>query len=139
MLLNEHRNIPGGLVLGGIPDSTALNFSLPGPDIEKTFSGSSESLRILLSHRPSSQGIPASGISLQLSGHTHGGLLFFLSPLISMYNSGYVNGLYRLSTGGALYVSPGTGLWNGFSCRLGIPPEITHIVLSTKKNADSPS
>ncbi len=53
-----------------------------------------------------------------------------------MYNSGYVNGLYSLSTGGSLYVSPGTGLWNGFSCRLGVPPEITRIVLSAKKNAE---
>ncbi len=51
MLINEHRNLPGGIVLGGLPDSAAHNFRLPGPDIEKTFSGSSESLRILLSHR----------------------------------------------------------------------------------------
>ncbi|VTR68108.1 hypothetical protein DESC_690045 [Desulfosarcina cetonica] len=33
-----------------------------------------------------------------------------------------------------LYVSPGTGLWSGFSCRLGVPSEITRIVLRTTDN-----
>lgn len=28
-----------------------------------------------------------------------------------------------------LYVSNGTALWNGFPIRLGVPPEITEIIL----------
>ena len=61
------------------------------------------------------------------------GLLFFLKPLIAYYNSGFVNGLYRTEHGGKLYVSPGTGLWSGFSCRIGVPSEITRIVLKRSR------
>ena len=130
ILNNEHRVLPGGLVLGGVTDRNAPRFGQPAPDMEAAFSGAPEGLRILLSHQPQfGDIIPAAGIDLQLSGHTHGGLLFFLKPLIAHYNKGFVHGLYETDGGGQLYVSPGTGLWSGFSCRLGVPSEITRIVL----------
>ncbi len=129
MLNNEHRVLPGGLVLGGVTDRAAARFGLPGPDIAKTFANAPHGPRILLSHQPQYPGmIPADDVALQLSGHTHGGLMFFLAPLIAHYNSGWVNGLYRTGKG-QLYVSPGTGLWSGFSCRVGVPSEITRIIL----------
>jgi len=130
MLNNEHRVLPGGLVLGGVTDRNAPRFGQPAPDVNMAFSGAPNGPRILLSHQPQyGESIPAKGVDLQLSGHTHGGLLFFLKPLIAYYNSGFVNGLYRTEQGGKLYVSPGTGLWSGFSCRIGVPSEITRIVL----------
>ncbi len=135
MLNNEHRVLPGGLVLGGVPDSTAERFGGRGPDVEAAFAGAPDGVRVLLCHKPNGNGIPAPGVALQLSGHTHGGLIFFLAPLIGAYNAGYVNGLYSTPQGGQLYVNPGTGLWNGFSCRLGVPSEITRIVLH--RRADS--
>jgi predicted MPP superfamily phosphohydrolase len=98
--------------------------------VDAAFSGAPDGTRVLLSHQPQYRdSIPAESIALQLSGHTHGGLLFFLKPLIAHYNKGFVHGLYETDGGGQLYVSPGTGLWSGFSCRLGVPSEITRIVL----------
>ena len=135
MLTNEHRVLPGGLVLGGVPDSTAERFGDKGADVNAAFADASAGPRVLLSHKPNGSGIPAPGVDLQLSGHTHGGLIFFLAPLIGAYNEGYVNGLYHTPQGGLLYVSPGTGLWNGFSCRIGVPSEITRLVLHGKADA----
>lgn len=132
MLNNEHRVLPGGLIIGGVPDNTATRFGDGGTDVKAAFAGAPEGPRILLAHKPNDEELPAPGVSLQLSGHTHGGLIFFLSPLIGAYNAGYVRGLYETPEGGLLYVSPGTGLWNGFSCRLGVPSEITRIVLHRK-------
>ena len=130
MLNNEHRVLPGGLVLGGVTDRNAPRFGQSAPDVEAAFSGAPAGPRILLSHQPQfGSSIPSAGVALQLSGHTHGGLLFFLKPLIAYYNKGFVSGLYLTVHGGLLYVSPGTGLWSGFSCRLGVPSEITRLVL----------
>ena len=130
ILNNEHRVLPGGLVLGGVPDRNARRFCQNAPDVETAFSGAPAGPRILLSHQPQfDDSIPAKGIDLQLSGHTHGGLIFFLKPLIAHFNKGFVHGLYDTILGGQLYVSPGTGLWSGFACRIGVPSEITRIVL----------
>ena len=133
MLNNEHRVLEGGLVLGGVPDNTAARFGGRGTDVNAAFEGAPEGPRVLLAHKPNDKGVPAPGIDLQLSGHTHGGLIFFLAPLIAAYNDGYVRGIYETPEGGLLYVSSGTGLWNGFSCRLGVPSEITRFVLHAQK------
>lgn len=134
MLNNEHRVLPGGLVIGGVTDRNASRFGHSAPNVEATFTHAPEGPRILLSHQPQfGESIPAKGIDLQLSGHTHGGLIFFLKPLIAHFNKGFVHGLYETGLGGKLYVSPGTGLWSGFSCRIGVPSEITRIVLKCEK------
>lgn len=51
-----------------------------------------------------------------------------LDRLIASANNGFVSGLYEA---GALklYVSNGSGIWNGFPFRLGKPAEITLIIL----------
>ena len=131
MLENEHRTltVAGGaaLVIAGVPDQAGLHYGGAGPDIEKTLAGAPDTVRVLMAHRPN--GIAEMiNADLQLSGHTHGGHLFFLKWLISTFNGGLVEGLYDLG-GRALYVSPGTGIWSGFSCRLGVPSEITRIIL----------
>ncbi|MBQ4616639.1 MAG: metallophosphoesterase [Mailhella sp.] len=132
MLNNEHRVLPGGIIIGGITDRTAKRFGLPGPDLAAAFAGAPDGPRILLSHQPAvGDAVPSSAVDLQLSGHTHGGLLFFLKPLIAYYNKGFVSGLNDTGTG-QVYVASGTGLWSGFSCRLGVPSEITRIVLKRK-------
>ena len=133
ILENTHASIAGKLILGGVTDPAARRFGFSGPDIKKTFSGAPDGIKILLSHRPSTSGIPAAGIALQLSGHTHGGHLFFLKPLIAHFNNGFVSGMYETGEGGKLYVSRGTGLWNGFSCRLAVPSEITALHLHRQK------
>ncbi len=129
MLENEHRVLPCGITVGGVTDTAARAFGLPLPDAAKAFDGAPEGIRLLLSHRPSSPGIPAADAALQLSGHTHGGHISFMRWLVARFNSGFVGGLYRLRNGGSLYVSSGTGLWNGFSCRIFVPSEIALLIL----------
>ena len=68
------------------------------------------------------------GVDLQLSGHTHGGQILGAHLLAQWANQGFVSGLYDVE-GMQLYVSNGTGLWNGFPIRLGRPAEITQITL----------
>ena len=138
MLENGHRALPSGLVIGGVTDSAARAFGLPMPNVAKAFEGAPEGIRILLSHRPASRGIPAKGVALQLSGHTHGGHITFMRPLVAHFNAGYVGGLYHPQSGGALYVSNGTGLWNGFACRILVPSEITLIILRRGGSAARP-
>ena len=80
MLHNEHKtlSVPGGadLVIAGIPDPTENRFGGPGPNLQKALKGAPNAVRVLLAHRTGriSGNIP---VDLQLSGHTHGGLLFF--------------------------------------------------------------
>lgn len=135
MLHNEHRvlSVKGeDLVLAGLPDHSEQKFGGPGPDIRKALEGAPEAVRVLLAHRP--QGVTDnSGADIQLSGHTHGGLLLPMKILMATFNGGFVGGLYDVGDM-KLYVSPGTGLWSGFSCRVGVPSEITHIVLRTQKS-----
>ena len=87
----------------------------------------------MLAHRPTN--LPehaAAGVKLQLSGHTHGGVLWPAYPLASMLNDWHVNGLYR-EDGIALYVTAGAGQWIGFPVRLGIPTEIALLTLRAPK------
>lgn len=135
MLENESRVflIQGEkLVLAGVPDPAALHFGEVGPDYG-FLQALPEGLRVLLQHRPSAL-TGAATVDLQLSGHTHGGHLFFLKWLIASYNGGLAGGLFDFD-GAKLYVSPGTGVWAGFSCRLGVPSEITHIILRQEQGS----
>lgn len=136
MLQNEHRTLPvngAELVIAGVPDLTAQQFGGMGPDSEKALDGAPESVRVLLKHRPN--GVSGNTrVDLQLSGHTHGGHLFFLKWLIASFNGGLIEGLFDMN-GTKIYVSPGAGLWPGFSSRLGVPSEITRIVLRSRKDA----
>jgi len=138
LLENEHVLIRRGqdaFALGGITDSTAYSphhaGTSPVPDLTATFAGAPEGIvRILLQHKPF---LPMScpqdhSVSLQLSGHTHGGAIWGLDLLVRHLNHGYLRGLYR--EGDFLcYVSRGTGQWAGFPLRLGAPAEITEIIL----------
>ena len=108
-------------------------------DVAKAFAGAPEGVcRILLQHRPwdpRSAAVP--GIALQLSGHTHGGMMHGIDRLVArLDNNGFVRGLYQMGRR-ALYVSSGTGQWAGFPLRLGVPAEITEIVLRKKETGEA--
>jgi len=84
---------------------------------------------ILLDHQPSDARHAAKlGVALQLSGHTHGGLIRGIDRLAAPANAGYVSGRYDVD-GMTLYVNNGTALWPGFALRLGRPSELTRITL----------
>ncbi|MDY0308975.1 MAG: metallophosphoesterase [Castellaniella sp.] len=133
MLENAHMLIRRGdavLALAGITDRQAGPFGQLRPDLDAALQGVAPGVPvILLAHRPEGAVRHAqAGVALQLSGHTHGGQILGPHLLTQWANEGFVSGLYRV---GAmhLYVSNGTGLWNGLAIRLGRPSEITRIVL----------
>ena len=133
MLPNSHavlqvNGVP--LVIAGNTDMASERYGLPGPDLDAALAGSPErATRILLEHRPgNARENAAKGIDLQLSGHTHGGHIVGFNRIVAEFNNGFVSGLYQVNPM-LLYVSNGAGLWNGFPIRLGVPSEVTRIVL----------
>lgn len=138
MLNNEHHTLTmngATLVMAGVNDSASPDYGAAA-DIEQAFRGAPEAVRILLRHRGDRS---IDTVQLQLSGHTHGGVMFFMQPLVALLNGGCVSGLYTRQQGeqqAHLYVSPGTGVGNGFACRIGVPSEISRLVLRAAVRAE---
>ena len=149
VLENSWTNIVRGsasIVVAGVPDYASsrplkrgvdgrkvrdMDVTVCGPSHEAAFAGAPEdAFRILLMHRPHAARFAADrcNVSLQLSGHTHGGGLPGLYLLVSHWNQGHVRGMYEEGRM-RLYVSPGTGQWAGFPLRLFNPAEITLFTL----------
>jgi predicted MPP superfamily phosphohydrolase len=136
MLSNSHVVLKRGnaeIVLGGVTDVSARGHSAPPPDLAVAIRGAPANTPILLlDHQPMmAKKAAASGVALQLSGHTHGGMVFGLDRLIARANGGFVSGRYQIGAM-TLYVNNGTALWPGFALRLGVPSELTRITLRAK-------
>ena len=131
MLLNEHA-LAGGdaVVLAGVTDPVAGLMGKEEPDISKALQGAPEKgVRILVSHQPRlTREAAEHGVDLQVSGHTHGGMITGMDRLVARFNEGFVSGLYTVGHM-KLYVSNGSGIWNGFPIRIGVPSEIVLIRL----------
>ncbi|NYE25321.1 metallophosphoesterase [Pigmentiphaga litoralis] len=140
VLVNENTAIgdPGrALYIAAVTDMVATRFGLDNaPDLSRAMSGIPAGAPVvLLSHRPVDMlRNAAAGVGLQLSGHTHGGMIRGFDLIVKQANGGVVSGRYDFG-GMTLYVSNGTGLWNGFPVRLGVPSEITEFVLKAKAGA----
>lgn len=133
MLSNAHVTLTINgeqLVIAGVTDDNADRFQKPLPNIDYALAGTMPSVpRILLAHQPKgADNYAQAQVDLQVSGHTHGGMIKGFDALIAQFNRGYVRGLYQVGQM-QLYVSPGTGLWGGLPLRLGVPSEITLITL----------
>lgn len=132
-LANTHVRITRGdshLVIAGVTDIASARFGLPTPDYEGALQGAPANAPIImLAHQPkvASQSALA-GADVQLSGHTHGGMIKGFDRLVARFNKGYVSGFYNVD-GMQLYVNNGTALWNGFALRIGVPSELTVITL----------
>jgi predicted MPP superfamily phosphohydrolase len=121
-VLNNERITVDGLHIAGVPfgDSTSpirLRATLEGMRLEP------DEASILLNHMPSRLPIvERAGVSLQLSGHTHGGQLAPFNWLTRRVFGRFTNGMNRF---GALqvYTSTGAGTW-GPPMRVGTHPEI---------------
>ncbi len=127
LLENEHVTLSElGVVLAGVTDPASRLFDYERPDVTKATAGAPTGLPvILLAHQPQLvRDAERCGVALQLSGHTHGGMILPLYPLVARFNAGYVFGLYR-SGNMQVYVNPGTSLWTMMPLRLGVPSEIT--------------
>jgi predicted MPP superfamily phosphohydrolase len=133
LLANDHAilNREGGrLILAGVTDLSAPATGMPPPDLAAALNGVPAGVPILLlDHQPGRARKAAErGVALQLSGHTHGGMIPGLDRLVALGNAGFVSGHYAVD-GMALYVNNGTGIWPGFAMRLGRPSELTRITL----------
>lgn len=90
---------------------------------------------VLLAHQPRGVAVSdavSAGVELQVSGHTHGGQIAPFNLVVGAFFP-YLKGLYHHAEGasrGQVFVSRGTGYW-GPPLRLGSPPEIAKIVLTT--------
>ena len=123
----------GKIALGGVTDIAARHKNLPEPDVVKAFDGVPPGVfRILLAHQPKlAAAAEAAGVDLQLSGHTHGGMIIGFNLLVAAFNNGLYSGVYELGDM-ILHISNGTGIWNGFPIRLGYPSEISVLTLKRK-------
>ena len=118
------------LAVGGLVDCAFSNYC----NAVEAFVGAPKgAFRILLFHRPYTQTIAsaAGDVSLQLSGHTHGGAMPGLRTLVEYTNEGKSRGLYEFAPGRYLHLSAGTGQWAGFPLRFFVPAEISELVLRT--------
>ncbi len=135
-LVNAHRLISRAgshIVLAGVTDLSAPHTGDAPPDLDAALAGMpSNSPVILLDHQPKMAGAAAKrGVAVQLSGHTHGGMIRGLDRIVARANGGYVSGRYDVD-GMTLYVNNGTALWPGSALRLGVPSELTCITLHQK-------
>ena len=135
LLHNAHTVVDIGgtpLVIAGLNDPMAPLFGRPGPDLEKALAGApAGAATLLLAHQPvGARENAAHGIDLQISGHTHGGQMLGFDQIVAARNDGFVRGLYDVDAM-RLFVGPGVGLWAGFPVGLGVPAEISRLVLRT--------
>ncbi len=136
ILENSFVTLPDGTVLAGITDPAAgggRHAAQEKPDIARALHNAPENARrILLAHQPKTAAENAAhGVDLQISGHTHGGMVFGLDRFVKLLNSGFVSGSYQVGLM-RLYVSNGSAIWNGFPLRLGHDSEITLISVRGK-------
>lgn len=135
VLENQHRLITrdgASLTLAGVTDRSAVAFGQEGPDVDKALAGSPpDNTVILLDHQPRfARDAAAKGVDVQLSGHTHGGMIWGFDRIVALFNNGFVSGRYQVGDM-QLYVNNGTALWIGFAVRLGVPSELTVITLKS--------
>jgi predicted MPP superfamily phosphohydrolase len=121
--------------LAGVDDFSApgegfsdnLSRALAGRDPDRSL--------VLLAHQPRVSSVAEAvraGVELQVSGHTHGGQIAPWNLVVAAVFP-YVKGLYPHAEDGRrgqVFVSRGTGYW-GPPLRLGAPPEIAKLVLTT--------
>lgn len=144
VLSNEHVVQPGTpekkgtLVVAGILDPAGRRYAEnTRPDITKALAGRPEGpdvFTLLLAHQPIHTAKNSRfGVNLQVSGHTHGGSILPLQPLIAKVNDGFVLGSYQIGKT-RLYVTSGAGIWSGVPLRFGVPAEIAVLRLTSGKH-----
>jgi predicted MPP superfamily phosphohydrolase len=121
-VLQSEKVVIDGLQLIGVPDHASAN-----PDrLRSIFKGLAidrDCPSVLLSHTPQALSIAEqAGISLQLSGHTHGGQFFPFTWFTSRIFGPYAYGLQRFGEM-LVYTTTGAGTW-GPPLRLGTQPEM---------------
>lgn len=129
-VLHNKKLLVDGLQLVGLPDHASTN-----PDrlrsILESLAIDRKRPSILLSHVPRALDVPEkAGISLQLSGHTHGGQFFPFTWFTRRIFGPYTFGLQRFGEM-LVYTTTGAGTW-GPPMRLGTQPEIVLLEFQAK-------
>ena len=129
MLLNDSKIIDD-VVFAGITDKQGRVYKKGAPDVKKAVNKNRQGRPvILLAHRPGFVAEAAKEkVDLQISGHTHGGIIWGIDYLVAQANSGYCSGFYKKDNT-RLYVSNGAGIWRGLPLRIGRNAELTIITL----------
>lgn len=126
------------LDIAGVDDFHSHSFPGHGPDLARAVNGRDRARPlVLLAHQPAQIHEAAEhGVTLQLSGHTHGGQLWPWGYFVRLQQP-FVAGLHRIGQT-LLYVSCGTGYW-GPPMRLNAPAEITELCLRSSSDSSSDS
>jgi len=127
-LRNERVELAPGLDLAGIHDPSGLGTREYAPSLDRALAGRDpQRPLVLLAHQPRQFAEAArKGVSLTLSGHTHGGQIWPFSWIVALVQP-YLAGLHREGDA-QIYVSRGTGFW-GPPMRVFAPPEIAVLTL----------
>ncbi len=122
-LQNEKVVLPNGLILYGLNDPTARQMGYPSATVEQVVGPEArEATSVLLCHQPRHYNrIAQLGVTLTLSGHTHGGQLWPMA-FITRRVFEHAEGVYNIGDS-VFYVSRGLGTW-GPPMRVGSPPEL---------------
>jgi uncharacterized protein len=124
-VLQNEKVVIDGLQVIGVPDHASANAQRFRSMLE-SLSIDRELPSIFLSHAPHALSIPEqAGISLQLSGHTHGGQVFPFTWFTRRIFRKYTYGLQRFGQM-LIYTTTGAGTW-GPPLRVGTQPEIVLI------------
>ncbi|MBO4317145.1 MAG: metallophosphoesterase [Mailhella sp.] len=129
LLLNEWAAVEGKPLFIAGADDRRNGGALAGYAEELRRAMPQDHFKLVLDHQPGGAQKNADlGFDLQLSGHTHGGMMFFTQKAAAAANNGFVSGRYDVG-GMTLYVSNGTALWSHVPFRLFVPSEITLFIL----------
>jgi uncharacterized protein len=121
-VLNDEKMIVDGLQIIGVHFSESSDPRRFRSVLQRAAVDRSRAA-VLLCHAPHHLDISEQeGISLQLSGHTHGGQFFPFTRIVSRIYGQYVHGLQRFGNL-LVYVTWGAGTW-GPPLRVGTQPEI---------------
>jgi hypothetical protein len=124
-VLNNEKAMVDGLQVVGVHYSESSDADLFRSILQKA-SLDRERASVLLLHAPHQLAISEQeGISLQLSGHTHGGQFFPFNLIVSRIYGRFAHGLQRFGNL-SVFVNWGAGTW-GPPLRVGTQPEIVLI------------
>ncbi len=140
VLRNERVEVRRGAAafdLAGIDDRTAVMSGLPGhgADLDAALDGRDDARPVvLMAHQPVQVAqARATGVDLQLSGHTHGGQLWPFDYGV-LLDQPAVEG-WSMQGETQLYITAGAGYW-GPPMRVGARPEVTVIELHPGQPVD---
>jgi len=121
----------GAFWLAGLDSQWAFRRGVGADDLARTLAAvPAGAPLVLMAHEPDVFAAGSPRVSLQVSGHTHGGQVRLVgrSPWIpSRFGERYARG-HVVEEGRHLVVSAGLGL-SGYPVRLGVPPEIALVTL----------